>query len=159
MISTPDINDKYPDTGVITNFIHYGAVTSFFGEISTVECFEDNSLVKKKLSEKSDGGVLVVSGKKSKKVALLGDMIASMAKENGWSGIIIDGYVRDIEILKNINIGIMALGSCPRKSKKAGQGKIDEVLIIDEITVKPKNWLYADINGILISAGKLELET
>ena len=46
------INDKYPDTGVITDFIHYGAVTSFFGEISTVECFEDNSLVKKKLSEK-----------------------------------------------------------------------------------------------------------
>ena len=59
--------------------------------------------MKKKLSEKSDGGVLVVSGKKSKKVALLGDMIASMAKENGWSGIIIDGYVRDIEILRNNN--------------------------------------------------------
>ena len=37
MISTPDINDKYPDTEVITDFNHYGAVTSFFGQISTVE--------------------------------------------------------------------------------------------------------------------------
>jgi len=159
MISTPDINDKYPDTEVITDFNHYGAVTSFFGEISTVECFEDNSLVKKKLSEKSDGGVLVVSGKKSKKVALLGDMIASMAKENGWSGIIIDGYVRDIEILRNIDIGIMALGSCPRKSRKEGKGEVDGIIMIDDIAVKPKQWLYADINGILISAGNLELET
>ena len=157
MISTPDINDKYPHTGVITDFIHYGAVTSFFGEVSTVECFEDNSLVKKKLSEKSDGGVLVVSGKKSKKVALLGDMIASMAKENGWSGIIIDGYVRDIEILRNIDIGIMALGSCPRKSKKEGKGEVDGIIMIDDIAVKPKQWLYADINGIIISKLSLEL--
>ena len=157
MISTPDINDKYPDTGVITDFIHYGAVTSFFGEISTVECFEDNSLVKKKLSETSDGGVLVVSGKKSKKVALLGDMIASMAKENGWSGIIIDGYVRDIEILRNIDIGIMALGSCPRKSRKEGKGEIDGIIMIDDIAVKPKQWLYADINGIIISKLSLKL--
>ena len=157
MISTPDINDKYPDTGVITDFIHYGAVTSFFGEISTVECFEDNSLVKKKLSEKSDGGVLVVSGKKSKKVALLGDMIASMAKENGWSGIIIDGYVRDIEILRNIDIGIMALGSCPRKSRKEGKGEVDGIIMIDDIAVKPKQWLYADINGIIISKLSLKL--
>ena len=157
MISTPDINDKYPDTEVITDFNHYGAVTSFFGEISTVECFEDNSLVKKKLSEKSDGGVLVVSGKKSKKVALLGDMIASMAKENGWSGIIIDGYVRDIEILRNIDIGIMALGSCPRKSRKEGKGEVDGIIMIDDIAVKPKQWLYADINGIIISKLSLKL--
>ena len=72
MISTPDINDKYPDTEVITDFNHYGAVTSFFGQISTVECFEDNSLVKEKLSEKSDGGVLVVSEEKIKKSCIIG---------------------------------------------------------------------------------------
>ena len=157
MISTPDINDKYPDTEVITDFNHYGAVTSFFGQISTVECFEDNSLVKEKLSEKSDGGVLVVSGKKSNKVALLGDMIASMASENGWSGIIIDGYVRDIEILRNIDIGIMALGSCPRKSRKEGKGEIDGIIMIDDIAIKPKQWLYADFNGIIISKLSLKL--
>ena len=156
MISTPDINDKYPNTEVITDFNHFGAVSSFFGQISTVECFEDNSLVKEKLSEKSDGGVLVVSGNKSKKVALLGDMIASMALKNGWSGIIIDGYVRDIEILRNIDIGIMALGSCPRRSKKEGKGEVDGIIMIDDIAIKPRQWLYADINGIVISKKSLK---
>ena len=156
MISTPDINDKYPNTEVITDFNHFGAVSSFFGQISTVECFEDNSLVKEKLSEKSDGGVLVVSGNKSKKVALLGDMIASMALKNGWSGIIIDGYVRDIEILRNIDIGIMALGSCPRRSRKEGKGEVDGIIMIDGIAIKPRQWLYADINGIVISKKSLK---
>ena len=46
-----------------------------------------------------------------------------MAKDNGWSGIIINGLVRDIEILKDIDIGVMALGSCPRKSEKKNIGE------------------------------------
>ena len=66
---------------------------------------------------------------------------------------------KDIEILRNIDIGIMALGSCPRKSRKEGKGEVDGIIMIDDIAVKPKQWLYADINGILISAGNLELET
>ena len=77
--------------------------------------------------------------------------------KNGWSGIIIDGYVRDIEILRNIDIGIMALGSCPRKSRKEGKGEIDGIIMIDDIAVKPKQWLYADINGIIISKLSLKL--
>ena len=114
-------------------------------------------LSKKKLSEKSEGGILVVCGKKSSKVALLGDMIATMALENGWSGIVINGYVRDIEILRELEIGVMALGTCPRKSKKENKGKIDSILTINSVMVQPGNWLYADANGILIAKTRLDL--
>jgi regulator of ribonuclease activity A len=157
MNSTPDINDKFPETNVITDFLHFGAVKNFSGPVSTVDCFEDNSFVKKKLSEKNEGGILVVCGKKSCKVALLGDMIATMAIENGWSGIVINGYVRDIEILRELEIGVMALGTCPRKSKKENKGKIDTILTINSVIVQPGNWLYADANGILIAKTRLDL--
>lgn len=109
------------------------------------------------MSEKSEGGILVVCGKKSSKVALLGDMIATMAIENGWSGIVINGYVRDIEILRELEIGVMALGTCPRKSKKENKGKIDSILTINSVMVQPGNWLYADANGILIAKTRLDL--
>ena len=95
--------------------------------------------------------------KKSQKVALLGDNIASMAKNNGWTGIIIDGYVRDIELLKKINIGVMALGSNPRKSKKENKGEINIDIRINNAIIKQGNWLYADLNGIIISPKKLIL--
>ena len=157
MISTPDISDKFPDTKVITDFISYGGALTFSGPIFTVDCFEDNSLVKAELSKVVKEGVLVVSGKKSKKVALLGDNIASLAKNNGWSGIVIEGYVRDVEILADINIGIMALGSCPKKSKKENKGKANVPILINSIKISPGNWLYADLNGILVSAHKLDL--
>tara|TARA_B100000902_G_C26890442_1_gene707091 strand:+ start:111 stop:584 length:474 start_codon:yes stop_codon:yes gene_type:complete len=156
MLSTPDIHDKNPDIKVITDFIHYGGVASFSGPISTVECFEDNSLVKTQLSTSSDGGVLVISGGKSKNVALLGDNIALMAKNNGWKGIVVDGYIRDVEILADIKVGIMALGACPRKSKKENKGRTNVPIFINDIKINPGNWLYADSNGILISEDKLE---
>ena len=56
-------------------------VNSFFGPTLTVECFEDNSLIKQELSKPGNGGILVVSGKKSNRVALLGDNIALMAQK------------------------------------------------------------------------------
>ena len=157
MISTPDINDRFPETKIITEFISYGGVSKFSGPVTTVSCFEDNSLVKTALSNSGEGGVLVVSGKKSRKVALLGDNIALMAKRNGWSGIIVDGCVRDVEILTDIDIGVMAIGSCPKKSRKENKGQSNVTILINKVEVRPGNWIYADLNGILVSDEKLNV--
>ena len=87
----------------------------------------------------------------------MGDMIATMAHDNGWSGVIINGCVRDVEILNTINIGIMALGACPRKSKKENKGEIDKSITISNINIEPQKWIYADLNGILVANTKLEI--
>tara|TARA_B100000686_G_C16596671_1_gene866388 strand:+ start:303 stop:776 length:474 start_codon:yes stop_codon:yes gene_type:complete len=157
MLSTPDILDTYPELETLIEFRHFGGEKSFHGEIQTIRCFEDNSFVKKELSKKSDSGVLIVDGEASKNCALLGDLLAQMAKDNGWSGIIINGFVRDIEILRGIDIGIMALGSCPRKSEKKNQGQSSLEININGAVINPKNWCYADENGVLISEKKLEI--
>ena len=157
MLSTPDIIDQYPDLETLIEFKNFGGTRSFHGEIQTIQCHEDNSFVKKELSKMSDSGVLVVDGNASKNCALLGDLLAEMAKENGWSGIIINGLVRDIEILKDIDIGVMALGSCPRKSEKKNIGERNLEIHINGISIKPGNWCYADENGILISKEKLDI--
>ena len=46
---------------------------------------------------------------------MVGDQIAQTAFENNWAGIITNGYIRDIEVIKNINIGIYAFNSFPKK--------------------------------------------
>ena len=156
MLSTPDLIDEFPECRILTNFIHFGGVNSFYGPILTVECFEDNSLIKQELSKPSNGAILVVSGKKSNKFALLGDNIALMAQRNGWKGIIIDGYVRDVEILSGLEIGVMALGACPRKSKKENKGILGKPIKINDVLISPNEWLYADQNGIIISKTQLK---
>jgi len=157
MLSTPDLIDEFPECRILTDFIHFGGENSFFGPILTVECFEDNSLIKQQLSKLGNGAVLVVSGKKSNKFALLGDNIALMAQKNGWKGIIIDGYVRDVEILSGLKIGVMALGACPRKSKKENKGIVGNPIKINDVLISPNEWLYADQNGIIISKTELKI--
>ena len=157
MHSTPDLIDEFPECRTLTDFVHFGGLNSFFGPILTLECFEDNSMIKQELSKPGNGAVLVVSGKKSNKCALLGDNIALMAQKNGWKGIIIDGYVRDVEILNELDIGVMALGACPRKSKKENKGIIGNPIKVNGVLISPNEWLYADQNGIIISKSELKI--
>ena len=73
---------RYPES-IFTN---YGQRHRFQGTVETVQCFEDNSLVKSKLGEPGMGKVLVVDGGGSRNRALLGDQIAEKATKNGWEG-------------------------------------------------------------------------
>ncbi len=156
-ISTPDLCDKYESELKILEpiFSHYGGKKYCSGEISTVLCENDNSLVVERLNSPGAGKVLVVDGKGSRKYSLLGDRLAQIALDNCWSGILINGSLRDVEILSGLPITILALGSIPRKTIKLGQGSIDVSLRFAGIEIHPNHYLYADQTGIIISKKKL----
>ena len=157
MMSTPDISDKFPDLPCLVGLNSYGAKSVFEGEVVTVVCPNDNSLAKELISQKGNGKILFIDGNASKAVALLGDNLAQQALDNNWSGIVVNGMVRDVEILRSIPLAIYARGSCPKKSNKNNAGNINVDVCIDGVDVKPTFWAYGDENGILISPAKLEL--
>lgn len=157
-IITPDICDAYPEVSVIAPlFTNFGGVRAFAGPVRTVTCFEDNSMVKQAVGEPGDGAVLVVDGGGSQRCAMLGDMLAQKAADNGWAGIIMYGCVRDVDILARTQLGVQALGSHPRRSHKRGEGTRDIAVDIAGVSVRPGQWLYADNNGIVIADQALAL--
>ena len=156
-MNTPDLSDKYPDKDFLLDFQCFSKIKSMHGQISTVFCPDDNSFVREMLSENGHQKIMFIDGAKSKNVALLGDNLAKLAIENNWSGIIVNGRIRDAEIISQLDVAIFALGTCPRKSSKKNQGKKNIELSIDGLTIKPGDWVYADINGILISDSELEI--
>ena len=81
----------------------------------------------------------------------MGDNLAVLAKENGWSGIIVFGCIRDSAQINDIVLGVKAIGVNPRKSVKRGEGERDVALRFAEATIKPGEYLYADRDGIVIS--------
>ena len=85
----------------------------------------------------------------------MGDMIAENACKNNWNGIIILGCVRDVDVLKTIDMGIFALGSVPKKSEKKDRGSIDAPIEIDGLIINSNDWVYGDSTGVLVS--KVEL--
>ena len=81
---TPDLCDAYPDVDVVEPiFSNFGGHDSFGGEIVTVKCHEDNSIVKEQVDQDGRGKVMVVDGGGSFRRALLGDMLAEKAAKNG----------------------------------------------------------------------------
>jgi regulator of ribonuclease activity A len=156
-ISTPDLCDQFPDLVQVLApmFNGYGGVRNFGGEIVTVKCFEDNSLVKEQLGLPGAGKVLVVDGGGSLRKALLGDLIAASAVKNGWAGVIIYGCIRDVDAINEMQLGVQALNTVPLKTEKRGIGDLNISLTFGGVTFKPGEFVYADNNGVIVAARAL----
>lgn len=152
-VSTPDLCDAHPDKVRVLEplFRSYGAKPRFGGQVVTVKCFEDNSLVKDFSTREGSGKVLVVDGGGSLRRALLGDMIGEVMVKNGWEGIVINGCVRDVEALNKLDLGIRALNSIPVKTDKRGLGDANVAVRFAGVDIAPGDWLYTDTTGIIVS--------
>ena len=153
--STADILDGHPDRAQVCSltFRQFGGIRAFEGPITTVRCHEGNVLVKQLLAEPGGGRVLVVDGGGSFRVALLGDNVAGMARDNGWAGIVVHGCVRDAAVLAALDLGIRALGTCPRPSGKQGTGEADLPVTFGDVTFVPGAMLYSDDDGVVVLDG------
>ena len=154
---TADLCDDYSDDLVILSqeFKSYGKVSSFCGIISTIKCYNDNSMVREAVNTDGSNKVLVVDGEGSTECALLGDMLAETAFKNNWSGIIINGCIRDSDIIASIDLGVFALSTIPIKSVKKGIGENNVNISFMNATFKPGEYIYADLDGIIISEKEL----
>ena len=157
MKSTCDISDQlHPHVQYLNPiFKSYGGKTAFSGRIVTIKCFEDNSLVEEALKMNGKGCVLVVDAGESLRCAMLGDKRVSDAIKNEWEGIVVNGSIRDSVMINSMTIGIRALGVCPRKSIKKGNGKRNLTIDFSNVKFIPNHYLYADEDGVIVIENKV----
>ena len=159
-MSTPtaDLYDAHENQVSVAEpmFADFGGNIAFSGPIATIKCYEDNSLVRKRLSQPGEGRVLVVDGGGSIHCALLGDQLAKLGVDNGWSGLVIFGCIRDSAVIADMDLGVKALATTPRKSVKRDQGLEDIPVIFAGVTFESGHYLYADEDGILVAPSKLD---
>jgi len=133
-------------------FQSYGAKNKFYGQIVTLKCHEDNTLVGDTLrNENGQGKVLVIDGGGSLRCALVGDLIAAAAVKNEWEGIIVFGCIRDSVEINTMNIGIKALNTNPTKTVKRKTGLLNEIVDFANVIFYPDSYVYSDEDGILVS--------
>ena len=150
---TTDICDEFPESVSICEpmFTSYGAAKSFSGPIATVRVHEDNVLVRRALEDLPEGTVLVVDGGGSKRCALLGDRLASIAVTRSLAGIIVNGCIRDSREVSEIDVGVLALATHPLKSRKNGEGQRDVPIEFGGVIWTPDHYVYADEDGLLLA--------
>ena len=151
---TTDLCDDHEDTVRVVEpmFSSFGGRDSFHGKIATLKLFEDNTLVRKTLDSPGDGRVLVIDGGGSLRRALVGDQLAALAVINGWAGIVVYGCIRDSRAISEMDIGMFALDTHPMKTRKLNTGETELPVTVGGVTFTPGEWLYADEDGVIVSA-------
>ena len=156
--ATTDLSDRHPQVQIAEPvFRDYGGRTAFAGPAFTARVFEDNTPVRAALETPGQGRVLVVDGGASLNCALLGDVLAALAVQNGWAGVVVNGCVRDTPALSRLPLGVKALAAHPRRSGKGNAGEQEVSLMVAGVRIEPGDWIYADADGLLVSTEELKL--
>jgi regulator of ribonuclease activity A len=158
-MKTSDLCDQHIDRLNVAEpigFKSFGGKHEFHGRIETVKCFEDNTFVRATLEKDGTGKVLVVDGGGSKRCALLGDHIAELAHQNNWNGVIVHGSIRDSAAVSKIDIGVLALGTNPKKSAKNREGTVGIPIHFAGLDFIPGEFVYVDEDGMVISGRELK---
>ncbi len=157
-MKTTDICDNHIDEIQIAEpigFKSYGGRREFSGQIETVKCYEDNTFVRAALERNGQGKVLIVDGGGSTRCALLGDNIAELAQKNQWDGLVIYGSIRDSAAVTKIDIGILALGTHPKKSAKNKEGMTHLKIRFAGVDFIPGDFIYVDEDGVVTSTKEI----
>ncbi len=156
-IATADLHDANPNDlrQCDLQFKDFGKKRTFAGPIRTVVTMHDTKLAQALFREPGKGHVVVIDCGGSLKTAMLGDVNAEILHKNGWAGVIINGAVRDVTELAEVDIGIKALGVTSIRSAKNAIGATDVPVAFGEVLFSPGDYVYCDSDAVLLSRKKI----
>ncbi len=148
---TSDLSDACDDAQACAlPWRAFGQRRRFSGRIRTVRCFEDIGRMREMVALPGDDQVLVIDGGGSLARALFGDVMADKASRNGWAGVIVHGAVRDSLEIDGMDIGVLALGTVPRRGGRSGEGETDVAVQFGGVVFVPGRRVVVDEDGVLL---------
>ena len=118
--------------------------------ITVNTCIGDNFPIHYATYTTPPGYVMVIDGNDFTRKAYLGDLIAGAAKAVGFKGIVIDGYVRDYEGLKELGLPIFCKGFMQAGPIKKGPGQVNVPIHCGGISVEPGDLVVAGADGVSV---------
>jgi len=155
---TADLCDDNRDKKIqvlSSKFINYGGLKKFDGQIVTVKLDKSNWLLLEMLRDEDGEGKIVVVDNAQEFFGVVGDKLMGFALKNNWKAIILNGYVRDTDETKNIDVGLFAIGTCPLRNFEKTDSSRGIELNFEGVTFNNGDYIYADNDGVIISKTKL----
>jgi len=110
----------------------------------------DNSAVLKAIGEAKPGDIIVVDSKGDTYRAIAGDFVVGMMQTMEIGGLVVDGVIRDLEAIKELNFPVFSKGTTVASSGKAGVGETNVPISCGGVTVYPGDIIIGDIDGVVV---------
>ena len=121
------------------------------GHALTIHCPPGDNLVLQKAIEMAEpGDILVFNAGGDTTQAPVGEIVVSNCIRRGVVGLVIDGAVRDSDILPTLSIPVFAKGVTHRGCYKNGPGEINVTIACGGVVVRPGDLVVGDSDGIVI---------
>ena len=121
------------------------------GHALTIHCPPGDNLVLQKAIEMAEpGDILVFNAGGDTTQAPVGEIVVSNCIRRGVAGLVIDGAVRDSDILPTLSIPVFAKGVTHRGCYKNGPGEINVTIACGGVVVRPGDLVVGDSDGIVI---------
>ena len=151
--ATPDISDMLnrlyavdPGIARLTSSHH-----RLCGPACTVKVFPgDNLMVHKSLDVAKPGDIVVIDAHASSMNAVLGDLISTKSKHRGIAGFVVDGFIRDLPDILELDFPVFARGTTSIGPLHRGPGEINYPICCGGIVVNPGDVIVADGAGIVV---------
>jgi 4-hydroxy-4-methyl-2-oxoglutarate aldolase len=118
----------------------------------------DNLAVLKAIRTASVGDILVIDAKGDKYRGIAGDFVVGMAKTLGIGGIVVDGVIRDLKGVKELEFPVFCKGTTVAASGKAGVGELNVPIACGGVSVKPGDIIVGDVDGVVVIPKEIEEE-
>ena len=149
---TADYCDNHPEQVRVlgAGYANFGGAPQCRGEVVTIKLDKNNfDLIALLRDEKGDGKVVVVDVEQDY-YAVVGENLMKFALDNNYTGIIVNGYIRDTFQIKDIPVALFALGTCPRKYIPVTEAQRDIAVAFGGVEFNPGDYVYADTDGVIV---------
>jgi len=151
---TADFCDNHPDKISVLGpgYTNFGGAALCQGNVVTIQLDHNNNDLITLLRDEDGKGKVVVVDAKQAYYAIVGENLMKFAHANNYAGIIVNGYIRDTEQIKDIPVALFAMGTCPKKSIPVTRSKRDVPLSFGGADFHPGDYVYADTDGVIVTA-------
>ncbi len=154
---TADICDEHSDRVAVlgAGYSNYGGADKCQGEIVTIKLDRNISDLIPLLRDVDGSGKIVVIDVDQAYYAVVGETLMNFAHQNNYAGIVVNGYIRDSSLIRDIPVALYALGTCSRKYIPVTSGEQDVPLVFGGVEFNSGDYLYADSDGVIVAAEKI----
>ncbi len=154
VLSTSSLSDANKSIRVLDGGIRkFGDSEQMAGPVRLVSCTDDFLSVLRSLNEARSGEVLVVEARSSTK-AVLGGLFCSEAKRRGLSGVIVDGPIRDVACIEDLNFPVYARNTCPCAGTSKKFFNTFEPVVVGGVMVSSEDIVVGDKDGVVVGNEK-----
>ncbi|RLI15785.1 MAG: bifunctional hexulose-6-phosphate synthase/ribonuclease regulator [Candidatus Hecatellales archaeon] len=149
-VSTPNISDAMHRRGEMEGIKPVVQGLKMVGQAFTVRTFPGDWAKPIEAIEQAKPGEIIVIEAQGRGKAIWGELATYSAVGRRLGGVVIDGAVRDVEVIRQLSFPVYAREITPTAGDPKGFGEIGVEITCGGVKVKPGDWVVGDDNGVVV---------